>query len=56
MLLDFKIKNYKSFYNLTDISMIADSAKKDLNDRLINVGNKNLKKMMKKMKKHVIIK
>ena len=45
MLLDFKIKNYKSFYNLTDISMIADSAKKDLNDRLINVGNKNLKKM-----------
>ena len=45
MLLDFKIKNYKSFYNLTDISMIAESAKKDLNDRLINVGNKNLKKM-----------
>ena len=31
MLLDFKIKNYKSFYNLTDISMIADSAKKDFN-------------------------
>lgn len=45
MLLSFKIKNYKSFYNETDISMIAHSAKRDLNDRLINVSEKkNVKK------------
>lgn len=45
MLLDFKIKNYKSFYDETEISMIANSAKRDLNDRLINVsGKKSVKK------------
>ena len=45
MLLDFKIKNYKSFYDETEISMIANNAKRDLNDRLINVsGKKSVKK------------
>jgi AAA15 family ATPase/GTPase len=45
MLLNFKTKNFKSFYNETEISMIADSAKRDLNDRLINVsGKKTIKK------------
>jgi len=45
MLLNFKIKNYKSFYNETEVSMIADSAKRDLKDRLINVsGKKSVKK------------
>lgn len=45
MLLNFKIKNFKSFYNETEISMIADSAKRDLSDRLINVsGKKTIKK------------
>lgn len=40
MLLNFKIKNYKSFYDETEISMLANSAKRDLNDRLINVSEK----------------
>ena len=40
MLLSFKMKNYKSFYNETEISMIADNAKKDLNDRLIKLNEK----------------
>ena len=45
MLLNFKIKNYKSFYDETEISMLANSAKRDLNDRLINVsGKKSVKK------------
>ncbi|MBO6244232.1 MAG: ATP-binding protein, partial [Clostridia bacterium] len=45
MLLNFKIKNFKSFYNETNINMIADSAKRDFNDRLINVtGKKTVKK------------
>lgn len=45
MLLDFKMKNFKSFYNNTDISMFADNAKRDLKDRLINVsGKKTIKK------------
>lgn len=45
MLLDFKIQNYKSFYNKTNISMIGDSAKKDHSDRLINVmENKKIRK------------
>ena len=40
MLLNFKIKNYKSFYNETNVSMFADSAKRDFNNRLINVSDK----------------
>lgn len=45
MLLNFKIKNYKSFYDETEISILANSAKRDLNDRLINVsGKKSVKK------------
>ncbi len=47
MLLDFRIKNYKSFYNYTDISMIANGAQKDFKDRLIKiVGNKSTKKYL----------
>lgn len=45
MLLNFKIKNFKSFYNETEISMIANNAQKDLRDRLINIsGKKTIKK------------
>ena len=40
MLLDFKMKNYKSFYDETTVSMIADSAKRDFPDRLINISEK----------------
>lgn len=45
MLLNFKIKNFKSFYNKTEISMLADSGKRDFKDRLIDIGEKkNIKK------------
>ena len=40
MLLDFKMKNYKSFYDETTVSMIADSAKRDFPDRLIDISEK----------------
>ena len=50
MLLNFKIKNYKSFYDETEISMIANSAKRDLNDRLINVSGKKNTAMKEKQK------
>ena len=40
MLLDFKIKNFKSFYNETEINMLADSGKRDFKDRLIDISNK----------------
>lgn len=40
MLLNFKIKNFKSFYNNTEISMFADNGKRELKERLINVSNK----------------
>lgn len=45
MLLNFKIKNFKSFYNETEISMIANNSKRDFSDRLINIsGKKYIKK------------
>lgn len=45
MLLNFVIKNYKSFYNKTDISMIANNAQKDFKERLINItGKKTINK------------
>lgn len=44
MLLDFKIKNFKSFYNDTEISMLANSGKRDFKDRLIDINNKKVKK------------
>lgn len=43
MLLELKIQNYKSFYNETLISMIADNAKQEYKERLTNVQN-NIKK------------
>ena len=44
MLLDFKIKNFKSFYNDTEISMLANSGKRDFKERLIDINNKKVKK------------
>lgn len=45
MLLSFKMKNYKSFYNETNISMFADTAKRDFKDRLIKIyENKKVNK------------
>jgi len=49
MLLDFKMKNYKSFYDETTVSMIADSAKRDFPDRLIDISEK------KSIKKKVLL-
>lgn len=48
MLLEFKLKNFKSFYNETTISMFADNAKRDFKDRLINISKS------KKIKKNVL--
>ena len=45
MLLNFRMSNFKSFYNDTNISMIADNAKRDFKDRLISISDKkNMKK------------
>lgn len=43
MLLELKLKNYKSFYNETIISMIAENGKQEYKERLIEVQN-NIKK------------
>ncbi len=40
MLLDFKIKNYKSFYNETKLSMFAEYAKKEKKEILIPLEEK----------------
>ena len=40
MILDFRFKNYKSFYNETSVNMFANNAKKEYKDRLINVTSK----------------
>lgn len=39
MLLDFKIKNYKSFYNEAELSMFAENAKKEKKEILIPLEN-----------------
>ncbi len=44
MLIDFKIKNYKSFYHLTDISLVADNTKQDDKQRLILLNKKGKNK------------
>lgn len=44
MLLDFKIRNFKSFYNETEISMLADSGKRDFKERLIDINKEKIKK------------
>lgn len=45
MLIDFKIKNFKSFYNSTTISMVADNKKREMIERLIKIaGNKRTEK------------
>lgn len=43
MLLELKLKNYKSFYNETIISMIAENGKQEYKERLIEVQS-NVKK------------
>ncbi len=49
MLLEFKIKNYKSFYNETVISMFANSAKRDYTERLIKINKTSNKKVLPSM-------
>ncbi len=49
MLLSFTMKNFKSFYELTKISMIADNTKRELNDRLIKINDKINKKVLPSM-------
>ena len=44
MLLNFKMKNFKSFYNTTELNMFADNNKREYQDRLINVKKGRLKK------------
>ena len=45
MLIDLKIKNFKSFYNSTTISMVADNKKSEMKERLIKIaGNKRTEK------------
>lgn len=39
MLLEFKMQNFKSFYDETTISMFADNAKKEYKERLININD-----------------
>lgn len=39
MLLDFKFKNFKSFYELTDFSMFADTSKREYKERLIKISD-----------------
>lgn len=40
MLIDFRMKNFKSFYNETDISLVADNTKQEYKERLIEVNGK----------------
>lgn len=45
MLIDLKIKNFKSFYNSTTISMVADNKKREMKERLIKIaGNDKTEK------------
>ena len=45
MLIDLKIKNFKSFYNYTTISMVANNKKRELKERLIKIaGNDKTEK------------
>ena len=45
MLIDLKIKNFKSFYNSTTISMVANNKKRELKERLIKIaGNDKTEK------------
>ncbi len=44
MLLNFKMKNFKSFYNTTELNMFADNSKREYQDRLINIKSGRLKK------------
>ena len=48
MLLNFKMKNFKSFYNTTEINMIADNMKREYPDRLINIRKKEPNKELNK--------
>lgn len=45
MLINLKIKNFKSFYEFTNISMVADNMKREMKERLIKIaGNDNTEK------------
>ena len=45
MLIEFNIKNFKSFYNKTNISMVADNMKREKKDRLFKIaGNSKTEK------------
>ena len=45
MLIEFNIKNFKSFYNNTNISMVADNMKREKKDRLFKIaGNSKTEK------------
>ena len=45
MLIELKIKNFKSFYNSAMISMVADNKKREMKERLIKIaGNDNTEK------------
>lgn len=48
MLIDFEIENFKSFYNQTLISMVADNTKQEYKDRLFNINNSG------KIKKNIL--
>ena len=39
MLLDFKMKNFKSFYNKTDFTMMADTSKRENKERLVKISD-----------------
>lgn len=40
MLINFKIKNFKSFYDITEIDMSSNNKKREYTDRLINIKEK----------------
>lgn len=44
MLLDFKMKNFKSFYELSDFTMMAEMNKKDNYDCLMNIKDSGVSK------------
>lgn len=49
MLLELKLQNYKSFYNETVISMIADNAKQEYKERLLQIEDGISKKALPSM-------